>query len=96
MNMDLFSENATVVLVHGAWADGSSWKRVIVPLLHHPDETVSVGLQLRSLRMRFFAVEYLSYCLTFVGSESSNVHQRSHLLVCRRCDYGTSVRVPSE
>jgi hypothetical protein len=25
MNMDLFSKNATVVLVHGAWADGSSW-----------------------------------------------------------------------
>ena len=31
--MDLFSKNATVVLVHGAWADGSSWNRVILPLL---------------------------------------------------------------
>ena len=24
--------NASVVLVHGAWADGSSWARVIAPL----------------------------------------------------------------
>jgi alpha-beta hydrolase superfamily lysophospholipase len=24
--------NATVVLVHGAWADGSSWAHVIAPL----------------------------------------------------------------
>ena len=24
--------NATVVLVHGAWADGSSWAKVITPL----------------------------------------------------------------
>jgi signal transduction histidine kinase len=31
--MDLFCKNATVVLVHGAWADGSSWNRVILPLL---------------------------------------------------------------
>ncbi len=27
-----FPENATVVLVHGAWADGSSWSKVILPL----------------------------------------------------------------
>ena len=30
--MDLFSKNATVVLVLGAWADGSSWNRIILPL----------------------------------------------------------------
>ncbi len=28
----MFRENATVVVVHGAWADGSSWKAVILPL----------------------------------------------------------------
>src|ERR1700734_3015582 len=27
-----FSENATVVLVHGAWADGSSWQATVRPL----------------------------------------------------------------
>jgi pimeloyl-ACP methyl ester carboxylesterase len=27
-----FQSNATVVLVHGAWADGSSWSSIILPL----------------------------------------------------------------
>ena len=36
-NMDSFSMNATVVLIHGALADGSSWNRVILPLLCDPD-----------------------------------------------------------
>ena len=26
------AQNATVVLVHGAWADGSCWQNVILPL----------------------------------------------------------------
>lgn len=30
--MRVFSENATVVLAHGAWADGSCWQNVIRPL----------------------------------------------------------------
>ena len=30
-----FVENATVVAVHGAWADGSSWSEVIRPLAKH-------------------------------------------------------------
>jgi pimeloyl-ACP methyl ester carboxylesterase len=30
--MNTFEKNATVILVHGAWADGSSWSRVIEPL----------------------------------------------------------------
>jgi pimeloyl-ACP methyl ester carboxylesterase len=25
-------ENLTIVLVHGAWADGSSWREVMAPL----------------------------------------------------------------
>ena len=28
----MIPENATVVVVHGAWADGSSWNAVILPL----------------------------------------------------------------
>ena len=27
-----FSEKATVVVVHGAWADGSSWQAILRPL----------------------------------------------------------------
>jgi pimeloyl-ACP methyl ester carboxylesterase len=30
--MRSFAENAAVVLVHGAWADGSCWRNVILPL----------------------------------------------------------------
>jgi hypothetical protein len=30
--MKAFPQNSTVVLVHGAWADGSCWSNVILPL----------------------------------------------------------------
>jgi pimeloyl-ACP methyl ester carboxylesterase len=30
--MSSFAEEASVVLVHGAWADGSSWSKVVAPL----------------------------------------------------------------
>ena len=30
--MSLFARSATIVLVHGAWADGSCWQKVILPL----------------------------------------------------------------
>jgi pimeloyl-ACP methyl ester carboxylesterase len=30
--MSSFAQNATIVLVHGAWADGSCWQNVILPL----------------------------------------------------------------
>jgi hypothetical protein len=30
--MNTFPENSTIVLVHGAWADGSCWNNVILPL----------------------------------------------------------------
>ena len=47
--MNLFSENATVVLVHGAWADGSSWNRVILPLLHQGLKVICAPIPLTSL-----------------------------------------------
>jgi pimeloyl-ACP methyl ester carboxylesterase len=47
--MNLFAENATVVLVHGAWADGSSWTRVIPPLLHQGLKVICAPLPLTSL-----------------------------------------------
>src|SRR5258708_31363134 len=30
--MNAFPQNSTIVLVHGAWADGSCWNNVILPL----------------------------------------------------------------
>jgi pimeloyl-ACP methyl ester carboxylesterase len=47
--MDLYSKNATVVLVHGAWADGSSWNRVILPLLRQGLKVICAPIPLTSL-----------------------------------------------
>jgi pimeloyl-ACP methyl ester carboxylesterase len=41
--------NATVVLVHGAWADGSSWAKVIRPLQAKGVKVIAAPLPLTSL-----------------------------------------------
>ena len=40
----------SVVLVHGAFADGSSWNKVITQLQKHPTEVIAVQLPLTSLK----------------------------------------------
>lgn len=42
-------QTGTVVLVHGAWADGSSWSNVILPLRHRGLKVVSAPIPLTSL-----------------------------------------------
>lgn len=42
-------ENVNVVLVHGAWSDGSSWARVIAPLVERGVKVTAVSLPLTSL-----------------------------------------------
>ena len=42
-------KNSTVVLAHGAWADGSSWNEVIVPLSKQGLQVIAVPLPLTSL-----------------------------------------------
>jgi pimeloyl-ACP methyl ester carboxylesterase len=42
-------ENVTVVLAHGAWADGSSWSEIIGPLTKRGLHVVAAPLPLRSL-----------------------------------------------
>jgi pimeloyl-ACP methyl ester carboxylesterase len=44
-----FPEDSTVVVAHGAWADGSSWKEVILPLSKQGLQVVAVPLPLTSL-----------------------------------------------
>ena len=44
-----FLENTTVVLAHGAWADGSSWSEVIGPLTTKGLQVVAAPLPLSSL-----------------------------------------------
>ena len=45
-----FPEKRTVVVVHGAWADGSSWNEVILPLNKEGLKVVAAPLPLTSLR----------------------------------------------
>src|SRR5215472_7271641 len=42
-------ENVSVVLVHGAWADGSSWAKVIAPLAAEGLRVLAAPLPLTSL-----------------------------------------------
>jgi pimeloyl-ACP methyl ester carboxylesterase len=44
-----FQPNATVVLVHGAWADGSSWNSVILPLEAEGLSVIAAPVPLTSL-----------------------------------------------
>jgi pimeloyl-ACP methyl ester carboxylesterase len=44
-----FPENATVVVVHGAWADGSSWQAVVGPLEDRGWNVVAAPIPLTSL-----------------------------------------------
>jgi pimeloyl-ACP methyl ester carboxylesterase len=44
-----FQSNATVVVVHGAWADGSSWSSVILPLQQAGLNVVAAPIPLTSL-----------------------------------------------
>jgi len=44
-----FSENAMVVLVHGAWADGSSWQAIVGPLEEFGLNVIAAPIPLTSL-----------------------------------------------
>jgi pimeloyl-ACP methyl ester carboxylesterase len=47
MNASL--KNPTIVLVHGAWADGSCWSNVILPLRHQGFNVIAAPIPLTSL-----------------------------------------------
>jgi pimeloyl-ACP methyl ester carboxylesterase len=49
MSMMRFPENATVVLVHGAWADGSSWQAIVCPLEDRGLKVIAAPIPLTSL-----------------------------------------------
>jgi pimeloyl-ACP methyl ester carboxylesterase len=54
--MNTFEKNATVILAHGAWADGSSWSRVIEPLRQAGLRVVCAPIPLSSLSEDIAAV----------------------------------------
>jgi len=43
-----FPQNSTVILVHGAWADGSCWRNVILPLERHGLHVICAPIPLTS------------------------------------------------
>jgi pimeloyl-ACP methyl ester carboxylesterase len=47
--MNAFPQNSTVVLVHGAWADGSCWNNVVLPLQQHGFKVMCAPIPLTSL-----------------------------------------------
>jgi pimeloyl-ACP methyl ester carboxylesterase len=47
--MNASPQTGTVVLVHGAWADGSCWSNVILSLLHQGLKVISASIPLTSL-----------------------------------------------
>jgi pimeloyl-ACP methyl ester carboxylesterase len=51
-------ENVSVVLVHGAWADGSSWAKVIEPLVAEGVRVLAAPLPLTSFAEDTAAVEH--------------------------------------
>ena len=53
----VFAENATVVVVHGAWADGSSWNAVILPLEKKGLRVIAAPIPLTSLADNVAAVK---------------------------------------
>ena len=57
LNTESRAADATVVLVHGAWADGSGWARVIAPLQSRGLKTIAAPIPLTSLSDDIAALE---------------------------------------
>ena len=47
--MNAFPQNGTIVLVHAAWADGSCWKNVILPLEQRDFNVICAPIPMTSL-----------------------------------------------
>jgi pimeloyl-ACP methyl ester carboxylesterase len=47
--MNAFPQNSAIVLVHGAWADGSCWSNIILPLQRHGLNVICAPIPLTSL-----------------------------------------------
>jgi pimeloyl-ACP methyl ester carboxylesterase len=52
-----FAHDATVVLVHGAWADGSCWSKIILPLRKEGLQVTCAPIPLTSLTEDIAALE---------------------------------------
>ena len=56
--MSSFPQNSTILLVHGAWADGSCWSNVILPLQRHGLNVICAPIPLTSLTNDITALDH--------------------------------------
>jgi pimeloyl-ACP methyl ester carboxylesterase len=59
MTMSSFARHATIVLVHGAWADGSCWRNIILPLRQEGLNVTCSPIPLTSLTEDIAALEHV-------------------------------------
>jgi pimeloyl-ACP methyl ester carboxylesterase len=57
--MSFFAENATAILVHGAWADGSCWRNIILPLRKEGLKVTCAPIPLTSLTDDIDALQHV-------------------------------------
>jgi pimeloyl-ACP methyl ester carboxylesterase len=57
--MSSFAQNAVIVLVHGAWADGSCWQKIILPLMQQDLRVICAPIPLTSLTQDIAAVQHV-------------------------------------
>jgi pimeloyl-ACP methyl ester carboxylesterase len=56
--MSSFAQNATIVLVHGAWADSSCWQNIILPLRKEGLQVTCAPIPLTSLTEDLAALQH--------------------------------------
>jgi pimeloyl-ACP methyl ester carboxylesterase len=57
--MSSFPQNSTIILVHGAWADGSCWSNVILPLQRQGLSVICAPIPLTSLTNDITALNHV-------------------------------------
>jgi pimeloyl-ACP methyl ester carboxylesterase len=57
--MNSASDKGTVILVHGAWADGSCWSNIILPLQRHGLNVITAPIPLTSLTNDATALQHV-------------------------------------
>jgi len=57
--MSSFPQNSTIILVHGAWADGSCWSNVILPLQRQGLNVICAPIPLTSLTNDITALNHV-------------------------------------
>jgi len=81
--MNVVSKSVTIVVVHGAWADGSSWGAVIRPLLAKGFRVIAAPLPLTSLSDDVKALERVISRTTGSVVLASHAYAGAVISACR-------------